>query len=309
MRANFVMSGVANGLRRNLLMTIALVLTTAISLGFLGAALLTNKYIDRFNTHYESKLAVQIYLCPPAIPQSGDAAAPSTCTGRYTAGQQQGIDRALSADPMVASHTFINEAQALAKAKQLLGADVVANAGVGTFPASFEVKLRDIRHDYAAFEAKYSNMAGVQKVQNEDEGLKVILKLFDGARLFSIIVAIVIMICSAILMAMTIQVAAAQRRAETGIMRLVGASRWMTQLPFIIETIIATFIGGLLAIVLVSVGKWFLLGNLLKTQVDNQVLPNLTAGDVLVWGGVGVVAGILLAAITSYTTLRLYVRL
>lgn len=308
MRANFVLSGVASGLRRNVLMTVALVLTTAISLGFLGAALLTNQYIDRFNKHYQSKLSVQLYLCPPAIPQATDAAQ-STCTGKYTAAQKAAIDKALTSDPTVQSHTFINETEALARAKQLLGDDLVANAGANTFPASFQVKLKNISRDFNAFKQKYGAMSGVQKVQSEDEGLKVILKLFDGARLFSIIVAVVIMICSAILVSMTIQVAAAQRRTETGIMRLVGASRWMTQLPFIIETIIATVAGGILALILLGIGRWFLLGNMLKTQVHNQVLPNLGLGDVIVWGGVGALAGIVLAGVISYTTLRLYVRL
>ncbi len=63
MRANFVMSGVADGLRRNLLMTIALVLTTAVSLSFVAAAILTGVEIDRFSDQYQGKLNVSIYLC------------------------------------------------------------------------------------------------------------------------------------------------------------------------------------------------------------------------------------------------------
>ena len=52
------------------------------------------------------------------------------------------------------------------------------------------------------------------------------------------------LICAILLIAITIQVAAQQRRTETSIMRLVGASRWMTQLPFMLEAMIAAAIGG-----------------------------------------------------------------
>ena len=62
MRANYLMSGVAHGMRRNLLMTIALVLITAVSLVFLGSAFLTSTEISRFRKLYENRLNVSIYL-------------------------------------------------------------------------------------------------------------------------------------------------------------------------------------------------------------------------------------------------------
>src|ERR1700712_4422768 len=63
MRANFVLSGVAAGIRRNVTMTVALILSTAIALGFVGAAILANTEITRFRNTYEDKLNVQVYLC------------------------------------------------------------------------------------------------------------------------------------------------------------------------------------------------------------------------------------------------------
>src|SRR2546423_15523037 len=63
MRANFVLSGVASGIRRNVTMTIAIVLSTAIALGFVGAAILANFEISKFRTTYEGQLHVQVFLC------------------------------------------------------------------------------------------------------------------------------------------------------------------------------------------------------------------------------------------------------
>ena len=119
----------------------------------------------------------------------------------------------------------------------------------------------------------------------------------------------VVLIASILLIANTIQVAAAQRKNETSIMRLVGASRWMTELPFMLETIIASIIGGLISVGLIAIGKQFVLNNLFQIQVENGVIPNLNANDILVAGGIGLIAGIVVSAITAFATLRLYVRL
>jgi len=63
MRANFVLSGLVTGVRRNATMTIALILSTAIALAFVGAALLANTEITRFKHVYEGKINVSVYLC------------------------------------------------------------------------------------------------------------------------------------------------------------------------------------------------------------------------------------------------------
>jgi cell division transport system permease protein len=76
-----------------------------------------------------------------------------------------------------------------------------------------------------------------------------------------------------------------------------------------LETIIATFVGSLIALVLIWLGKEFTLNNVFKVPVENGVIPNLDANDVLVAGGVGLIAGIVLSAITAFATLRLYVKL
>jgi cell division transport system permease protein len=104
-------------------------------------------------------------------------------------------------------------------------------------------------------------------------------------------------------------VAAAQRKNETSIMRLVGASRWMTEMPFMLEAVIATTVGGLISAGLVWIGKHYVLDGVFKIPVENGVIPNLDINDVLVASGAGLITGIVLSAITAFATLRLYVRL
>lgn len=301
MRANFVLSGVAAGIRRNLSMTVALILSTAIALGFVGAALLADKEISKFRGTYEDKINVAMYLCPTI-----NAQAP--CKGPTTPAQRTAIEAQLSSDSEVVSFSYIDEDQAydLVKKQQPDAAKFVKK---GVIPASYSVKLKDLRHDYDSFQDRYKDVAGVGKVFNQIDTIKTLLDLIDSVRIFALAIAIVVLIASVLLIANTIQVAAAQRRNETSIMRLVGASRWMTELPFMLETMIATLTGGLLAMLCIWVGKTYVLDSVFSGPTKRGVIPNLSINDVLVAGGLSLMLGVVLSALTAFATLRLRVKL
>jgi cell division transport system permease protein len=301
MRASFVMSGVWDGIRRNATMTIALILSTAIALAFVGAAILANTEITRFKKDYEGQLNVSVYLCakthqPP-------------CTGKTTPAQTQQLEQELKAYPAVTSVKYVSEKEQYQRAIQIEPPNVARLTHVGDLPASFTVKLQNIDKDYDAFAATFGSKPGVSGVTNEIKTIRTLLSIINGARLFSIAIAVVVLIASILLIANTIQVAAAQRRNETSIMRLVGASRWMTELPFMLETIIATTVGGLIAFGLVALGKYYVLGGIFPRQVESGVIPNLDINDVLIASGAGLIGGIVLSAVTAFITLRTYVRL
>jgi cell division transport system permease protein len=305
-RANFVLSGVATGIRRNMTMTVALILSTAIALAFVGAAILADREIAAFKHDYESKLNVSIFLCQkPILKPPADA----PCQAQYTPDQQQALKAKLDADPLVASVTFVSEKEAVSRFRQTVKPDVGRLTQVGDLPATYIVHLKDLRRDFTQFHDEYQNQPGVGGVQNQNQALKTLLNAIDGVKFFSIMIAIVVLIASILLIANTIQVAAAQRKNETSIMRLVGASRWMTELPFMLETVVATLAGGLIALGLIAVGKEFVLNNIFKVPVENGVIPDLGTNDILVAGGIGLIGGIALAALTAFATLRLYVRL
>jgi cell division transport system permease protein len=308
MRANFVLTGVATGIRRNLTMTIALVLSTAIALAFVGAAILASREITNFKHDYEGKLNVSLYLChtPPKL---GSGVAPGPCKHKYTTAEKDALAAELNSDPLVSSVKFLSQEDALARFKETATPEVARLTTAADLPASFTVKLKDIKKDYDKFVAAYKNKPGVSGTSNASNVLKTLLNVIDGVRLFAILIAVVVLIASILLIANTIQVAAAQRKNETSIMRLVGASRWMTELPFMLETIMATFVGGLIAIGLIAVGKQIVLDDIFQIPVSNGVIPNLSTNDVLLAGGAGLIAGVVLAAATAFATLRLYVRL
>jgi cell division transport system permease protein len=302
MRANFVMQSVGTGIRRNLLMFSALVLTTAIALAFVGASLLANTEIGNFRSAYENKINVSIYLCPTRSESQ------PTCKAKTSDQQTAAIRTALSSDPKVKSFKYFSEDQAYDLGKQQDPA-LAKYLLPGVLPASFSVSLHDLQRDYDSFQAKYSALPGVGQVTNQIDTLKTLLNIIDSVRIFSIGLAILVLIASIFLIAITIQVAAEQRKNETGIMRLVGASRWMTELPFMLEAMIAAALGGIFATIGIWIGKHYVLDGVFSGPTKRGVIPNLGINDVLIAGGVGLITGIVLSAITAFATLRLRVRL
>lgn len=322
MRANFVLAGVAAGIRRNASMTIALVLSTSIALTFVGASILLNTEITRFKQVYEDKLNVSVYLCTTQaygtqqannqdLQQQGKPTKPTTCAAnaKTSPQQTQAIQQKLTADPHVRSVVYVSEDEAYQRAKAQNTADVAKYLHVGDLPASFTVKLHNISKDYKAFAATFGTVQGIDQVRNQVDTIDRLLSIIDSARWFSLIIALVVLFASILLIANTIQTAAAQRRNETSIMRLVGASRWMTELPFMLEAVVAAAVGGLIAFGLVWLGKHYVFDGVFKVPTQNGVIPNLSINDVVVAGGAGLIVGIVLSAITAFATLRLYVRL
>lgn len=322
MRANFVISGVFAGIRRNAAMTVALILSTAIALTFVGSAVLANTEITKFKKVYEAKLNVSVYLCTTIANGSQKAnnalavksGAPQrtvTCApdAKTTPAQQAAIRTELTSDPMVHSVSYISQEQAYERGKESLDPQSASLLKVGDLPASFTVKLGNISKDYKAFAEKYNSVQGVDIVFNPIDTINRLLSIIDSARWFSIIIALVVLIASILLIANTIQTAAQQRKNETSIMRLVGASRWMTELPFMLEALIATIIGGLVSVGLIWMGKHYVLDGVFKVPISNGVIPNLGINDVLVAGGTSLLVGIVLSLLTAFATLRLYVRL
>jgi cell division transport system permease protein len=290
-------------------------------LGFVGAAILASWEIDKFRTTYQDKLNIQVYLCTTTAfdtqMANRDVAQrehrpqrPLTCAKdkSTTAAQTLQIRQQLEHDPMVRSVDFISPAKAveLAKKQQPTLAQYLK---IGDLPASFVVKLHDVRADYPRFALKYGQVQGVDQVNNQIDTINALLNLIDSARWFSVVLALVVLAASILLIANTIQVAAAQRRNETSIMRLVGASRWMTELPFILETVVAALVGGLIAVGATWLGKHFLLDEILAGPTGRGTIPNLDVNQVFVAGGAGLVVGLILSALTAFLTLRLYVRL
>jgi cell division transport system permease protein len=300
MRAGFVVTEVLNGFRRNITMTIAMILTTAISLGLLGGGLIIARMTDQMRDIYGDKVEVTIYLTPDVSAQDPDCRA-SPC---------QDINEALKANTDVESIDFESQAAAFERYKQqFAGQPELLEIGTAeALSASFHVKLFDPQR-YRVIAEQFTGKPGVQSVADQSAFLDRLFSLLNGIRNATIIVALVQALAALLLISNMVQIAAYTRRTETSIMRLVGASRWRTQLPFMIEAVVAGVIGAVLSIGLLIVAKVTFVDKLLGSVINSGVLAPLSAADLVAVAPWLLIAGAGLASISAYVTLRLYVRI
>jgi cell division transport system permease protein len=298
---SFVLQEIWIGLRRNLTMTVALIVVVAISLSLLGTGLLFIKQVDSTRTYWQSKVEVSIYLC------TADSANTS-CHGAYTPSEQQTIQTDLQGMPQVQQVIFQTSDQAYSQFTQFFANDkaYVSTVKPADIPASFEVKLKDPSSaNYNAVAESVQGMAGVDLVVNEMTILDKFYKLLDGLRNAVVIVALILVVAAVLLVSNTIRLSAFNRRRETGIMRLVGASNLYIQMPFLLEGVIAGLLGWVIAAGLL-IGVKSLLLNSLQQYFSYNV--GLSTGDLVEVIILAACVGVLLCGITSFVTLRRYLR-
>ncbi|MBK1789258.1 permease-like cell division protein FtsX [Prauserella cavernicola] len=298
MRASFVFSEVVTGLRRNVTMTIAMILTTAISLGMFGGGLLFVRTIDKMQASYLDDVEVTVYLTEDISANDQD------CTGEPCAS----IRQSLESNQAVESVVFEDRAQAYERFQRIFEGqpELVELARPEALPASLHVKLFDpARSDVIVQE--FSGQAGVANVDDQNKFLDRFFDLLNSGRNGTFIIALIAALAAVLLIANTIQVSAYTRRTEVGIMRLVGATRWYTQLPFLLEAVVAGALGAILGVAGLVALKYVALDRIL--EATGGAIPKIELFDVLFpVAPILLITSMLISAVTGYVTLRLYVR-
>jgi cell division transport system permease protein len=300
MRATFILSEIGIGLRRNLTMTLAMIITTGVSLAFLGAAVLFNQQVNVSKDFWYDKVEVSVFLC-------GEVSnAPSCAGGAITQTQRDQIRSDLEKMPQVQKIYYESKQEAYKRFKQQFKSSaIVDNVTAEQMPESFRVKLTN-PEQYPIIASAFIGRDGIEQVQDQKALLAKFFKVLKWVQWFAFGLALMMLVVAVILIVNTIRVAAFSRRRETGIMKLVGASSFSIQLPFLLEGAISGFLGALLASgVFVLLKAWL---------VDHVLAPNfpitrfITWGDVWLSSGVVFLIGVALAAIASFLTLLKYLR-
>lgn len=296
MRFGFLINEVFTGLRRNVTMTVAMILTTAISIGLLGGGLLVVRLADSSRTIYLDRVESQVFL-------TNDLSANDpTCD----ADPCKSLRAQIEDRDDVRSVRFLNRDEAYADAIKKFPQykDV---AGKDAFPASFIVKL-DNPEQHKAFDEAMVGQPGVLNVLNQKDLIDRLFAVLDGLSAVAFAVALVQAIGAVLLIANMVQVAAYTRRTEVGIMRLVGASRWYTQLPFLVEAMLAALIGVVISIIGLIVVRAFFLEKALNQFYQANLIARIDYADILFISPFLLFVGVAMAGVTGYVTLRLYVR-
>jgi cell division transport system permease protein len=210
----------------------------------------------------------------------------------------------------VSSVRFESQQQAYERYLQLFkGQSLAEVVRPQSLPATLRVKLNDPTDGAQAVRTAMTGQVGVRNVIDQRD---VVAKLFDflsGVRNVTFALALAQAVAALLLISNTVQVSAFTRRVEVGVMRLVGATRWYTQLPFLIEAVVTGVVGAAIASLALLLGKYVFFDDLLSGIVSNGVIPPIEVSDVLWVSPILLMIGAGVAAVTGYVTLRLYVRL
>jgi cell division transport system permease protein len=301
MRAQFVLSEVWIGLRRNLTMTMALMVVVAISLSLLGTGLLFVKQVDNTRSYWQSRVELSVYLCSSQALENQCAK-----NGQVTPAEIATIQQELKGNKDVKQVTFLNQQQAWQQFKrEFAGSSTVNDVTPDQIPASFEIKLRNTEADAGQVASIVSGYQGVAEVVDDSSILNNFYKLLDGARNAVVIIALFLLVAAILLVANTIRLSAFNRRRETSIMRLVGASNFYVQLPFLAEGMIAGLVGWLIASGLLILVKSLWLNGLQSYFPYGVTLGTTDLVEVII---IAMITGLLICGSTSFLTLRRYLR-
>jgi cell division transport system permease protein len=290
MRVKYVMSEVLVGLWRNVTMTVAMIITMAVSLTMLGASGLMYLQVNTMKNYYFDQIEVSIFLADEITPA-----------------QRDDLQTALKGDPLVQEVRYESKQQAYEKFKELYrdAPDLVNNIKAGQLPESFRVKLKDPTQ-YEQIFAKYKDKQGIGEIIDQRRLLDKIFNILGAIQNMALVAALVMAIAALLLVGNTIQVAAYSKRREVAVMKLVGASNWFIQAPFVLEAVVAGVLGSIIGFGALVLAKVFLLDGSLQDLTT--LLTPIRWQTVLFMFPFMAGAGALVSGATAWVTLRFYLR-
>jgi cell division transport system permease protein len=293
-RWRYVLVEALAGLRRNLMMSLAVVLSVTVSLTLLGAALLLSEQVDLATDDWTGKVEVSIFLCD-------DRTCPSITTQ-----QRQTLEDDLLAQPEVSEVFYESKREAYDRFVRLFADQptLIEAIDVATLPASFRVKLVNpalfgvVKEQFAAY-------PGVEEIVDQRDVLNQFLTFTALVRNGALVIALIQLLAAGVLIANTIRVAAFARREQTAIMKLVGASNWYVRLPFVLEGVFAGALG--------AAASWGILFYSVPRVTRDlarevELLPFIGAAEVIAIAPAMFGAGIGIAAFASIVALRRFLQ-
>lgn len=300
MRISFITRETSQGLRRNFTMTLALVISVAVSLSLFGSALLMKAQVERMKGYWYDKIEVSIYLC-------GENSRAISCDGAVSEEQRQDVRSTLELlTPTVQSIYYESASEAYAHFKeQFKGTAIVSSVSENALPESFRVKLDDPANFDEVSNALLGK-AGVETIVDQRKLLQKFFQVLKGMQTFALAIAIAMLLVTILLVMNTVRLSAFARRRETSIMRSVGASNMSIRLPFILEAAVAAILASVMASGTLIAVKQFV--------IDARLAPNMSYIPFVTWEEVIQIlpilfgVGIGVTVLASSITLRRYLR-
>jgi cell division transport system permease protein len=222
-------------LRRNLLMTLAGIITVTVSLSVLGAALLVTRLVDHGTAKWKHGVKFEVFMNVDA-----------------TSNQTTSVSEAIRGDSRVRAVQYINKQQALDEFKRLTkdNPQLYSDIDASSLPASFRVAPKKAELTNALAD-QFKSLPGVQDVVTPDKALKSIFAVTNWIKRAFAIAFVLLLAAALFLIVNTVRLATFARRREIEVMKLVGASNWFVRIPFLAEGLVQGIIGAGIAFAVV----------------------------------------------------------
>jgi len=299
----YVTRETAVSLKRNLLMTLAGILTVAVSLFLFGGVLLLSRMVDHGTARWKNGVELEIFLCSKSTAEPDKA---NTCRTEASEGQIAAVRAELERSPDVRRFRFFSKEDAFNEAKRIFAGDpeLLSNIDPEGLPVSFRVapkKAELTENVAAAFQGRPAD--GIDTVLTAKEQVRRLLAGIRWIRGLFFAIAGVLLASSLFLIVNTIRLATFARRREIQVMKLVGATNWFIRVPFMCEGLIQGAIGAGLAFAGVYSLRVILDGLVERSQNLFSAFY-VTAGDAVAIGLLIVAVGATVGAMGSAIGLR-----
>ncbi len=229
------------GFRRNVTLTAAAVITSAVSLLLVGSTFLIQRAFDNLLTRWKGDVELIVYVRPDATTEQIDL-----------------IDSALRSQTSVIDVErlrYLDQAESYAEAEKLFAGDpgTLRLLTPENIPSQFKVvpTVEDATLVRELGE-QFRQLAGVKEVAYAQDVFDVVSRVSQFIRVATTTMSIILLVVAVGLIWNTIRTAMFARRREIEVMKLVGATNWFIRIPFMLEGLLQGLIGGVLS----CLGLW-----------------------------------------------------
>ncbi|MCL6091552.1 MAG: ABC transporter permease [Actinobacteria bacterium] len=288
--SSYVLRETGGNLARNVVMTVAAVVTMAVSLTALGSVLIMRQAVNKATVQYQGGVELVIFMNPGASAQE------------ITGIRQQLVDMAPT---QIKKCSYVDKAAAYVEFKQMFSGqpDMLKVMTPAKMPPSFRcVPAR--AQSLSQLDAQFSKQPGVLQVAYPGQEIKQWLAHFATLRNVTLVVAAGVMLGAIALVVNTIQLAIFARRREVAVMKLVGATNWFIRVPFMFEGLVEGLVGALIASVVTFTAR----NTLASFTGTNPLVPseplNVSSHEALLTSLLIVVVGAAVGALGSGFAVR-----
>ena len=257
LKVDYVVKEAATNLRRNLTLSFATMVTIAIALTLVGAALLMRQGVENSNKRFKGDIQTIVYMNAKASQDQVDA-----------------VKRALDSNPHVQSSSYLDHDAAFAEFQELFEDQPAIKNSLtpADTPTSYKVRVKDASFEVVeSLRDQFTKLPGVYDVIAPSDQVKKQEDSFSKFSNFALIFALIVGGTSLVLIVNSIRIAMFARRREIEVMKLVGATNWFIRVPFMAEGLVQGIVGSALGIGIVA-------------GLRSWILPTLVSGGGI-WTG------------------------